>query len=67
VTLKGYNSLRACCRHLGTSMEQEKFFKSSTDLKKYIYLILIIYIILVICCIFFLINNSIKLKYKVTF
>jgi len=29
VALQGYNSLRACFRHLGTSMEQEKFFKSA--------------------------------------
>jgi len=28
VALQGYNSLRASFIHLGTSMEQEKFFKS---------------------------------------
>jgi len=28
VALQGCNLLRACFRHLGTSMEQEKFFKS---------------------------------------
>jgi len=32
VALKGFNSLRACFRHLGTSMEQDKFFKSSNAL-----------------------------------
>jgi len=28
VALQGHNSLRACFRHLGTSKEQEMFFKS---------------------------------------
>jgi len=35
MALKGCNSLRACFRHLGTSMEQEEVFKSSIIFKKY--------------------------------
>ena len=61
VALKGYNSLRACLRHLGTSMEKETFFKPSIffstkvqSFKKFS----------LFFCIFLLINNSIKLKYK---
>jgi len=63
VALKGYNALRACFRHLGTSMEQEEFFQSSV-LKNIYILSFIIYKIFVIFCIFLLINNNVKLKFK---
>jgi len=45
MALQGCNSLRAYFRHLGTSMEQEKFLKSSIV---FLILSLIVYIIFII-------------------
>jgi len=64
LSLEGCNSLMTCLRHLGISMEQEKFFKSSIVFLNirfnHLYNFVIFYF-------FLLVNNSIKLKYKVTF
>jgi len=59
VALKGCNSLRACFRHIGTSIEQ-KFFKSSIVFKKNIKFRLIIYRIFVISLYFPFNQNSIQ-------